>query len=375
MDKEKALEMLRAFSETCTASIAALRQPQSTAPSPPCAVLHKDFLSLLTLVYTSTTKLTLTLRPSEPSYTAAVGPLRDLLQHVSSLTTCATLFDAHGATLSTEVKTVARQVIDSLHSLSENFVNQGGEGYLVATGTVHDVVSQAQQSLSTDNVSAVKKRWAADRGMLDDVLSEVADMLENGAPDEEEDEDEDDFDDEWDELGLGAKKKMSDTELARTKKVQPLLRFTTMLHKRVLLDAFPWFSSQSPAISNLTLDPLPALSHDLLVNSEELAASLYAPQDLSNVTSSVTSLADAVAKLQSALLDSSMLPPPRPTSVEALVEGVSSMRVSSDGASEKPKAQAKDRDIRGWFDTCFAQIDRLSKSLVEILASDSANGT
>ncbi|OCH93371.1 hypothetical protein OBBRIDRAFT_885514 [Obba rivulosa] len=373
-DKEKALETLRLFSEACTVSITALQQPLSASSSSlTCAVLRKDFLSLLTLVYTSTTKLTLTLRPSEPSYTAASGPLRDLAQHISSLTTCAILFDAHGATLSREVRTVAKEVIEALRCLSENFVNQGGQDYLVATGTVHDVVSQAQQSLSTDNISAVKKRWMSDRSMLDDVLDEVAYMIETHGAGDEEDEDEGDLDDEWDELGLGAKKKMSEAELSRTKKVHPLLRFTTGLQKRVLLDIFPRISSQSPPVSNATLDALPTHSHNLLINSEELTAALYAPQDLANISSAITSLAGAVSQLQSALLDGAMLPPPRTPDADALAEGVSSMRVSNDGATEKPKTPTKDRDVRGWFDTCFMQIDRLSKSLNDILASDSAN--
>lgn len=101
------------------------------------------------------------------------------------------------------------------------FVDSAGEDYLVRTGTVHDLVEKARRDLPADNLAAVKKRWKADRGMLEDSLEEINAMIEEAAQSEQDDldGDGDDIDDEWDELGFGASKKMSETELERTKKV------------------------------------------------------------------------------------------------------------------------------------------------------------
>ena len=76
------------------------------------------------------------------------------------------------------------------------------------------------RELPADNIAAVKKRWKADRGMLEDSLEEINAMVED-AGEGDDDVNEDDLDDEWDELGFGSTKKMSDDELERTKKVSP----------------------------------------------------------------------------------------------------------------------------------------------------------
>ena len=100
------------------------------------------------------------------------------------------------------------------------FAEEAGEDYLVRTGTVHDMVEKARRELPADNIAAVKKRWKADRGMLEDSLEEINAMVED-AGEGDDDVNEDDLDDEWDELGFGSTKKMSDDELERTKKVSP----------------------------------------------------------------------------------------------------------------------------------------------------------
>lgn len=205
--------------ETCAAASSALKEPSPDSPegsstNPTVAVLHKDLLSLLTLIYTATTKLTLSLRADEPAYKAALGPLQDLIANVSSVTTCATLFGAHGLTLASDVRQVVAEVCIALSALARTLLEEG-EDYLVHTGMVHDLVDKAKRDLPADNQMAVKKRWVADRGMLEDSLQDVTSMLEdNDAVGEG-----DDFDDELDELGLGSTKKMSELELERTKKV------------------------------------------------------------------------------------------------------------------------------------------------------------
>ncbi len=224
--------MLNLISETCVASKAALGQAETVQASsdldPSLAVLRKDFTSILTILYTLTTKVSLTLRASQAAHSAALPQLKDTVKYISSLTTCATLFEPHGKTLSGEVRKCATDVLESLRAYSDAFteiVNRGegsGEDYLVKTGEVHDTIDAARRNLPEDNASAVRKRWSTDRGMVEDSLADVQSMIEDDEADADEleglDEDEE-FDDELDALGLGPTKRLSPLELARVKKV------------------------------------------------------------------------------------------------------------------------------------------------------------
>ncbi|KAH9952133.1 hypothetical protein B0H21DRAFT_715931 [Amylocystis lapponica] len=369
-DVERALTAFRFLSDTCSTASDVLQQSvsaplASSSSAPTCAVLHKDFTSLLSLTYASTTKVTLACRPPEPAYSAALAPLRDLSGNVSALTTCATLFDEHGATLAAEARLATREICQALHALAQTFLEDAGKDYLVRTGAVHDAVDKAR-ALSVDNCSAVRRRWALDKEMLDDAASEVAGMLEDAGEDAEEEDD--GFDDEWRELGLGPSKKMTGTELERTKKIQPLLRFIVLLHKRVLLDILSNPSPTSPHVDHnphTILDAFPPHSHTLVLASEELVAALYAPQDQSDIVSAVSALADVVHRLHQRLLDSTLLSSVR-NSMDELTNGVGALSVTGTADSIQG-SRKKQKDVRKWFDTCFAQIGSLTKSVVDTL--------
>ena len=245
--------MLSLLSETCTANIVPLQQtpskPSSSSsprtPSHSLSVLRKDFLSLLTLIYTTSTKVALTLRPSEPAYSASLTPVQELTKHISSLTTCATLFDEHGLTLAKEVRQSAQDVCEAVRGLSQTFItitenpgNEGastssgaGEDYLVRTGAIHEIVENIKKELSEDNVAAVRKKYAVEVGLLEDTVKEVAEMIEDseGDGDSEDEDDEgfedEDFEDEFAELGLGPTKKLSAAEIERAKKVRSCADF------------------------------------------------------------------------------------------------------------------------------------------------------
>lgn len=138
------------------------------------------------------------------------------------------LFDAdvHGTTLRKEVATTVQDVIEAIRALVQTFLalqtnagrgtGKAGEEYMVRTGGVHDLIEKAK-GVSTDNIGAVRKKWAEDRGSLEDGFREVGEMIEEA---EGEGDEEDEFgDDGWDEIGLGKGSKMDADELARTKKV------------------------------------------------------------------------------------------------------------------------------------------------------------
>ncbi|KZT09538.1 uncharacterized protein LAESUDRAFT_509228 [Laetiporus sulphureus 93-53] len=374
-DSCRATETLRLLAETCSIAVETLQQPPSTisspAATPACSVLHKDFLSLLTLVYTSTTKVALAFRPQEPAYKAALAPLRDLAGNVTALTSCATLFDAHGATLAEEARMVVKGVLEAVSAFASGFLD--GSDYLVRTGAVHDLVDKAKRGFPTDNRAAIRSRWISDRGMLEDSLAEVMSMIEdNEDMDRDGDEDEEFDNDEWDELGLGSSKKMSEVELDHVKKIQPLLRFTTLLHKRVQIDVLSNIPMATSPNCLAPLDALPAHSHALLVASEEVIASLYAPPDPSSIASAISPLAESVRDLHATLLGGELLPPRRADDqdVDALTRDVASMTVGAGGASRSAK---QERDVRKWFDTCFKQIEILSASIGDTLALEVMN--
>lgn len=207
-----------------------MEPPQPVAE--PLEVLHKDLISLLSLLYAATTKLSLALKPSSPTYNASLSPLKDLADHISALFHCANHFvpDTHGATLVQEVTSLVKDAIDSIRALVQKFLEiesndsrqssgQAGDEYMVRTATVHTVLDRARQ-LSANNLFAVRKRWSEDAASLDDGFREVADMVEEAeSTDDVDDSDDAMLDDGWGEIGIGKSQKMIPEELDRTKKV------------------------------------------------------------------------------------------------------------------------------------------------------------
>ncbi|KAI0807598.1 hypothetical protein C8Q74DRAFT_75847 [Fomes fomentarius] len=297
---------------------------------------------------------------------AALAPIKDLGTSVTSLATCATLFDLHGSTLSSEARLLACNVFEAVRTLTNMFVESAGEDYLVRTGTVHDLVEKARRDLPADNLAAVKQRWKADRGMLEDALQEINTMIEESGQGGEEELDE--LDDEWDELGFGSSKKMSDVELERTKKIQPLARFVTLLHKRVVPDVLGGLTvtESIPDAVNSTLDALPPKSHALVLALEEVVATLYAPQKPDALATAVSSLVEAAHKLHDSISNDLL-----PSTVDVAARDLGALSLDGGKSSGEKKAQ----DPRTWFESCRAQIDKTAKMIEQTLAGQGLDAT
>ena len=218
--------------EACNSVIVALKTVGSGNLDfqPDTQTLLRDFTSLLSLLHGSTTKVALTLRPSSPTYSASLLPLRDISIHTSALGHCASLFNSsiHGATLVREVVTVVEDVVESIRSFIRIFLplendtaksRSAGEEYLIRVGTVHDVIDKARgpNGLSRDNATAVRKRWSTDGASLEDCLRELSEMIDGEESRSESSGEDDSFDDGWDELGIQSGDKMSPKELERAK--------------------------------------------------------------------------------------------------------------------------------------------------------------
>jgi hypothetical protein len=214
--------LLTALAHTCTQSILAL----NTAPDThdvPLTTLRTDFLSILSIIYSNTTKLSIALNPSTPTHSAALRPLKDLIAHASTLASNASLFlpSVHGRTLTAEVHSVAKSVLTALENLARAHLSliargptkgdatSGTEEYLSKTAIVHELIAQAKaahpQGLSRSNLVAVRKRWLEHS----ETVSDAEAMLEFEAFASDDDDNKDtEFDDGWDdpELDLGSDK-------------------------------------------------------------------------------------------------------------------------------------------------------------------------
>ena len=198
------------------------------------------------MIYSNTTKLSIALDPSKPTYSAALTPLKDLITHSSTLASNASSFlpNAHGRALTTEVHSTARNVLAALQVLvhthlsllasppskddavavSRSSPKNGNDAYLAKTGVVHELITQAKaedrpQGLSRTNLIAVRKRWQEHS----EIIADAAATLENEASPSDGD---DDFDDGWDdsELGFTMPGKLSpeQVELAKTVRIRRL---------------------------------------------------------------------------------------------------------------------------------------------------------
>lgn len=223
--RSAAIVLLNLATQTCTTSLADLSQSNRDESHPSLAVVYTDLMSLLSLIYASTTKLSIALNPSSPTYQASLSPLKDLIAHISGIAHCVSLLHPHeyGTTLRREVQGTVREIIESVRELVHTFLRPNTsdskrDEYLVRTGEIHDLIQRARNGMSKNNLAAVRKMWDLDRSALEDGFREVGKMIEE--EEGEENAEELGFDDGWGELGLHESgKKMNKEELKRTKDV------------------------------------------------------------------------------------------------------------------------------------------------------------
>ncbi|KAF7294935.1 hypothetical protein MIND_01031600 [Mycena indigotica] len=296
-DQQRVILSLTLVVQTCTAALTAEKAYEESQH--PLAILHRDLVSLLSLLYGAVTKVSLALKPSKPTYSAALAPLKDLSDHLSALFHCSRHFnDSHGATLRQEIDFLVKDAMEAIRALAQCFLDiessgvrvgtgKAGDEYLVRTAASHNVL---KRDISSTNLVAVQKRWKIYTSSLEDVYREVGEMIENADASEDPD---DDLDDGWDELGLPKDEKLNPDELERTKKIYIMLRLLQALHKRILVE--------NVSKSEATLDALASTSSDLLRGCDDLVATLYSPQDPAKIQKELTEFRSIISRLQSSL--------------------------------------------------------------------------
>ena len=231
---------LTLLAQTCALSIPAIRT-NSAAQRLPLSTLRTDFLSLLSVIYSNTTKLSIALNPSKPTYSATAIPLKDLITHSSTLASNASSFlpNVHGRALSAEVHSTATDVLTALQELAHAHLSlltksaskddaavstpkTANDTYLAKTGVVHELITQAKadhpQGLSRTNLIAVRKRWREHSDLVADAASVLE--IEADPPDDDDENIDDDFDDGWGDISGPGKQSPEQVELA--KKVRAL---------------------------------------------------------------------------------------------------------------------------------------------------------
>ncbi|KAL0071420.1 hypothetical protein AAF712_001277 [Marasmius tenuissimus] len=340
-------ELLEICVETCNAAVDQISNSSDQSiektndPRPSLAIVHKDLLSLLALTYASTTKIALVLKPSSPTFSAAVTPLNDLIKHISALAHCVTLFDPDedGATLKQEVTHLVTDVAAALKGLFQTFLEidrTDGTEYLMKTGTVHQLIEEARSpsGVSNDNVSAVLKKWKEDTEPLEDGVRELKELIDNVG-------DVDGEDDGWDELGLEPDTPLSESEVDRASKVHLVLRLSALLHKRISSDILAR-SSDTIIPAHQVLDRMPSLSQSLLSAADELVATSHPPQNPSIMGANLRDIQAVIRSIETAVHQS--FPE---ESVETAIEDLS---LKDGGSAIKISKKKK------WFDGCFEQL-------------------
>ena len=239
---------LTLLTQTCALSITAIRT-NSAAQQLPLSSLRTDFLSLLSVIYSNTTKLSIALNRSNPTYSAVTIPLKDLITHSSTLASNASSFlpNVHGRALTAEVHATAIDVLTALQDLAHTHLSlliksaskddaavltskkkPASDTYLAKTGVVHELITQAKadhpEGLSRTNLIAIRKRWCEHSGLVADAAAVLE--IEADPPDDDDDEiDNDDFDDRWGDISDPGKQSPEQVELAKKVRAHSLFLF------------------------------------------------------------------------------------------------------------------------------------------------------
>jgi len=319
------------------------------------------------------------LKPSSPSYTASLEPLKQLSERIASLPHYVQLIQAdYGKTLAAEAYAIARDVTEALQRLIQTFVSIHSENpsqskeateYLTRTGALHDVIENARKmsGFSENNLIAVRKVWKRNQETLDDSLEEIRDALEKAEKSEGSTEDGIKFDDGWEELGIPFVKP-SATELETMKKVgltvqvidsilnnpqvHTIARLSTLLHQRILKDILSIVAPSIPFSKaiNRMLDDLATVSSNFISSSDNLISTMYPPQVIEQIF-----LESQELQRQLLLLQSGIEPFLPQDSTEEKLADLQLTKISA--------ITNRNHKLRKW---CAACVDQIYKSTFEL---------
>lgn len=118
-----------------------------------------------------------------------------------------------------------------------------------------------------------------------------------------------------------------------------IFRMVALLHKRILSRLV--LPSADNTSFEIDLENLLALSSSLAASFDDVAESLWSPQDPQHIISRTTALQRRVHALREPLLSSGLLP----------------SKTAAQSAEGKSDFQVSNKDVE-WFQMCFDQIDK-----------------
>ncbi|PVG04459.1 hypothetical protein CPB86DRAFT_218980 [Serendipita vermifera] len=241
---------------------------------PSVDILRKDFVGIISLIYTYSTRLWIALGKRPPTHSAAFPTLDELSNYTKTLYGCALAFtDSYGGTLRVEIHTAAIEVLSALEALLRDYSESNGENSKQMTATLHEICDRSR-NVSTDNREAVLKIWKQDSEALKDAIKELDELLN---PDDLEDSS-DGVSDGWDEL-LGGEEtgaELSGGEMATVKKVLVTLEKTSALRKDIRKHVL----LRAREDVNLIRDNVVPISQEMVTIVDDIVACCNPPLEL-----------------------------------------------------------------------------------------------
>jgi hypothetical protein len=145
---------------------------------PTIEVLRKDFIGIISLIYSYSSRLWIALGKQPPTPSAAVPTLQEISNHIRSIYGCAIAFrDQEAQTFSAEVQTSATDILFAMKVMLEGYsAQQRGDDMMRKTAALHEACEKGK-NLSVDNREAVLKIWKQDSEALKDAIKEMNALL------------------------------------------------------------------------------------------------------------------------------------------------------------------------------------------------------
>jgi hypothetical protein len=141
-------------------------------------VLRKDFISVISLIHSHSTRLWIALGKQPPTPSAAHATLDELSKHICSLYGCTLAFTQNsGPTFITEARAAATEVLLGLQRLLQEYSSgaDGGDS-MKKTAALHEACDSAR-NISLDDREAALKVWKQDGEVVKDAIKELNNLL------------------------------------------------------------------------------------------------------------------------------------------------------------------------------------------------------
>ncbi|KAF9381525.1 hypothetical protein CPB97_007713 [Podila verticillata] len=183
---------------------------------------------------------------------------------------------------------------------SSSAAESGSDGYLMKTGIVWEACQIFEQA-SRSNRQAVAKKWGDMMSTMEDAIAEVQDMIDSNDEDNDGDSDDEDSGNESDD-SWNTDEKLTEEEKQLSIRANALLKLTKMLFKKLqqrCLDTQSTTTSTSSSESSMILrssdlarmwDQLYDRARGIVELADEIATSLYSPQDPESIVSMLQEL-------------------------------------------------------------------------------------